>query len=97
MLLASMSISPQVGSRYSDMLVLLGVAIWPVALVTPLTWLIALAVYDKVALRRPHPASIWGGLVLLVGLILPLCRLRGRRRDTRSSSGLWRTPETSAA
>lgn len=72
MLLASMSISLQVGSRYADMLVLLGWPIWPVALLTPLTWLIAVAVYDKVALGRLHPASIWGGLVLLVGLILPL-------------------------
>ena len=67
-----MSISLQVGSRYADMLALIGWPIWPVALLTPLTWLIALAVYDKVALGRLHPASIWGGLVLLVGLIVPL-------------------------
>jgi len=71
MLLASMLISLPVGSRYADSLALLGLPIWPVALVTPLTWLIALAVYDKVTLRRLHPASVWGGLFLIVALILP--------------------------
>jgi hypothetical protein len=72
MLLASMSISLPVGTRYADMLVLIGWPTWPVAFLTPLTWLVALAVYDKVALGRLHPASIWGGLVLLVALPLPL-------------------------
>ncbi len=72
MLLASAFISLPVGTRYGDLLVLIGLPIWPIALLTPLTWLIALAVYDIVTLRRLHPASIWGGLVVMVGLILPL-------------------------
>lgn len=70
-LLASMFISLPVLSRYFDSLVLLGLPTWPVALVTPLTWLIALAVYDIVSLRRLHPASIWGGLFVIIGLISP--------------------------
>ena len=72
MLLASAFISLPVGTRYGDLLVLLGLPIWPIALLTPLTWLVALAVHDIVALRRLHPASIWGGLVVIVGLPLPL-------------------------
>ena len=44
---------------------------WPVLLITPLTFVLALVAYDVVAIRRLHAASIWARAVLLAGLALP--------------------------
>jgi hypothetical protein len=49
---------------------------WPIAVTSPgpfvggtlLAFIVAMIVQDLVVRRRPHPATIWGGLILLVSL-----------------------------
>lgn len=72
MLLACASIFLPVLSRSVETLMELQWPIWPVFLITPLTLVIALFVYDVMVIRRLHAASIWGGLWLLLLALPPL-------------------------
>jgi len=68
MLLSCISLWLPVLSRYAATLEGLELPIWPVLALTPYTWLLALLAYDFAKRGRPHAATIWGGLIVVLSV-----------------------------
>jgi hypothetical protein len=81
-LLSCMTLWLPVLSRYAATFATLEWPIWPVLALTPFTWLIALVAYDFVKRGRPHAATVWGGLTVVLTIFAggPLANTDGVRR-----------------
>jgi hypothetical protein len=70
MWLSCVTLWPPVLARYIATFAILGWPTWLVFAVTPFTWLIALVVHDVIKRRRLHPATVWGGLISVLPIVI---------------------------